>query len=181
MPVSLVVVTNIDGLPLFFCQLTELHFEVDPTLFSGFLAAMASFSQTVRRDFQLQDLGLGELRLFFDHGEKAITIIGILTQGITTEKIRGEILENYRRIVSLLGQSFHKSFNAQIDNWDGDPTTFKAFEQTLDLVLGVDGFSREKYLEELLGDFNAGRINQSDLVEFVWALIEDETDSTNGA
>lgn len=181
MPVSLVVVTNIDGLPLFFCQLTEFYFEVDPTLFSGFLAAMSSFSQTVRTDFQLQDLGLGELRLFFDHGEKIITIIGILTQKISTEKISGEIVENYRRIVSLLGKSFHKAFNAQIDNWDGDPSTFKAFKQTIDRVLGVDGFSREKYFEELLGDFNDGRINQSDLVEYVWALIEDETNSASGA
>jgi hypothetical protein len=180
MPVSLVVVTNRDGLPLYFSQLTDLYFEVDPTLFSGFLAAMASFSRAVRKDFQLVDLGLGNLRLFFDHGEKTITIIGILTQDIPSKRLSRQMIENYRKIVVLLGQSFHKSFAAKIDGWDGNPSAFTAFKQTIDIVLGVEGYSREKQLEELLEGFDNGRINQEDLVEQIWGIMEGELKLTEG-
>ncbi|MFX0115243.1 MAG: roadblock/LC7 domain-containing protein [Candidatus Hodarchaeota archaeon] len=180
MPVSLVVVTNRDGLPLYFSQLTDLYFEVDPTLFSGFLAAMASFSRAVRKDFQLVDLGLGNLRLFFDHGEIVITIIGILTHDISSKKLSRQMIENYHKIVALLGQSFHKSFAAKIEGWDGDPNAFTAFKQTTDLVLGVEGYSREKHFEELLEGFDNGQISQNDLVEQIWDILEGELKNSEG-
>lgn len=174
MPVSLVVVTNTDGLPLYFSQLTDLHLEVDQTLFSGFLAAMASFSRAVRRDFQLKDLGLGDIRLFFDHGEKVITIIGILPQKSPIDQINGKMVKNYQRLAYLLGKSFHDTFASQVDNWKGDPFTFKTFKEIANSVLGYEGYSLERHIEELLVDFDNERISQKDLVGQIWALIDEK-------
>ncbi|MHA2368076.1 MAG: hypothetical protein ACXADX_04585, partial [Candidatus Hodarchaeales archaeon] len=86
MPVHLVVITNADGLPLFFQ--TDLRLEVDPTIFAGFLAAAASFGQAARADLIMTDLSLGELRLHFHMGEKALTVLGTKVEGqAETEKI----------------------------------------------------------------------------------------------
>ncbi|MHA2271286.1 MAG: hypothetical protein ACXACI_05445 [Candidatus Hodarchaeales archaeon] len=181
MPVSLVVVTNTDGLPLYFSQLTDLHLEVDHTLFSGFLAAMASFSRAVRRDFQLKDLGLGDIRLFFDHGEKVITIIGILPPKSSTDQINGKMVKNYQRLAYLLGKSFHDTFAAEVDDWQGDSFTFNKFKEVTNSVLGYEGYSLERHIEEMLADFSNGQISQKDLVGQIWALVDEKIDLTEGS
>jgi hypothetical protein len=181
MPVSLVVVTNTNGLPLYFSQLTELHLEVDQTLFAGFLAAMASFSRAVRRDFQLKDLGLGEFRLFFDHGEKVITIIGILPPKSSTDQINGNLVKNYQRLAYLLGKSFHDAFATQVDDWQGDPFTFEKFKEIANSVLGHEGYSLERHIEDLLFDFADGQISQKDLVGHIWALVDEKYEIAGGS
>ncbi len=181
MPVSLVVVTNMDGLPLYFDQYTDLHLEVDPALFSGFLAAMASFSRAVRKDFQLMDVGLGEIRLFFDHGAKAITIVGVLSSP-KEEKQASEIeisekIKNHREIVSILNKQFHKNYNTLIDEWDGNPQAFESFKLTAETVLGSEVYSTDRTLENLLGDFDSGRIDKGDLVNKIWDIVTEDIET----
>jgi len=178
--VSLVIITNMDGLPLYFSELTNLRLEVDPTLFSGFLAAMSSFSRAVRDDFQLLDLGLGELRLFFNHGEKVITIVGVLTEESSETPIDDKMIEDYRKRVALLGNYFHMTFSNEVDQWDGNQETFNSFKETQDLVLGAEGYSQEKHFEGLLGDLNKGRINKEYLVDKIWSVFQKYPRSARG-
>ncbi|MFQ5976915.1 MAG: hypothetical protein ACE5OZ_02140 [Candidatus Heimdallarchaeota archaeon] len=180
MSVHLVVVTNMDGLPLYFFQ-TDLQLEVDPTLFSGFLTAAASFGQLVRSDLVMTDLSLGELRLHFHHGEKAITVLGTKLEGHeNTKKAIAEFknLQRYQKLAETLGNSFHQLFNKKIDSWDGRVDAFDDFETTIDLILGSETQFMERELLKLLAQFSQGKVSQAKIVEAIWEMIEEPSNPT---
>lgn len=164
-----------DGLPLYFFQ-TDLRLEVDPTLFSGFLAAAASFGQAVRADLVMTDLSLGELRLHFHYGKKAITVLGTKIEGYEqSEKAIKEFenLQRYQKLAETLGNSFHQLFSNKIDNWDGRVDAFDDFETTVDLVLGSETQFMERKLLKILTQFSKGEVSQGELVEAIWEMIEE--------
>ncbi len=174
MPVHLVVITNTDGLPLFFQ--TDLRLEVDPTIFAGFLAAAASFGQAARADLVMTDLSLGELRLHFHMGEKALTVLGTKVEGqAETEKIITEFkdLPRYQKLAKLLSDSFHQIYDNEIDNWDGRVDTFDDFETTIALILGSEARLMEHEFLKLLAKFTNKEYSKGELVDAIWALLEE--------
>ena len=175
MSVNLVVVTKLtDGLPLYFFQ-NDLHLEMDPTLFSGFLAAAASFGQAVRGDSPMTDLNLGELRLHFHYGPKVITILGTTISGYSeSEKtiIDFTQLQRYHELTAMLGKSFHQVYGETIDNWDGSLDTFNDFYKTINLILGPETRFVEKEFLQLLSGYQKGNISQRELVDTIWEMVE---------
>ena len=132
-------------LPLYFFQ-TDLRLDVDPPVFSGFLAAAAAFGSAIRRDFTMTDLSLGEIRLHFHHGDQVITVLGTAVHEASGEyktQKEFELLKHHHDMVTILGKTFHKLFADQIKTWDGQPEVFDRFETTVDLILG----SETRFLE----------------------------------
>jgi hypothetical protein len=164
-----------DGLPLYFFQ-TDLRLEVDPTLFAGFLSAAAAFGNTVRADLVLTDLSLGELRLYFYQGEKALTVLGAKFEGYSeSERVIKEFenLPRYQKLVKVLGNSFHQLYGDKIDLWDGKMDAFDDFETTIDLILKKETrFLEHKFLK-LLAEFSKGAVSQAELLDAIWDIVEE--------